>query len=120
MLAFLLVDPWAAQLPECEDILRDFDTRRSAHAGVLVPWETAEQSPVNDDPLESRLLDVLGNWAREGDDVFRSRLHPVEHFSDVLGTMIALGQRRLTQKARWHRRADGPGPSDLPRLGGPS
>ena len=107
----LLVDPWAALLPDCREILQQLDATDSPWTQVVVVWSEKDAQMRTE---QARLVEALGsalpNKLREGraTHVFAVRGVPsVEEMGLVLPLVIAEASRYYLRAASAHL-AQGP------------
>lgn len=99
----LLIDPWAALLPDCRDILRRLDSIDTPWAQVIVVWNQKDtQMRAERDRLREALNAVLPRKLKEGraTHVFAVRGVPsLEEFGLVLPPVIAEAGRHYLRIA---------------------
>lgn len=108
----LLIDPWAAMLPECREILQQLDSMDNPWVQVIVMWNQKDaQMRTERERVKEALDSVLPRKLREGRATSASAVRGVptlEEFSMVLPQVIAeagrhylrIASTRLPQEAQ--------------------
>jgi FxsC-like protein len=120
----LIVDPWSAQDPELDKLLRAFDevSRDKPWVRLIIPWDRDRSGDGTQmDELERglrRVLDKTRGHCRMGNPEAVAGLPTVAAFGERLPGVIAAAERGYFRRTATHLpTADGSG---LPRLGGPA
>jgi FxsC-like protein len=114
-LAVLIVDPWAAQLPEYKQLLARLNGRRYGNTAIVVPWDDAEP----DAAIRDGLYLILENWTDTGAHTFRDDIRSMTEFETKLGQVLVAVRQRVLRKFKVARRVLEAGPTSRPQLTGP-